>query len=193
MKNQKKKNSGNTMKLSVACFVIFVLISIGQLVINLFSAKVGDIYFYTLSIAFVLQMLAGITSIVSFIISCIKRKAVSFGFVIIIVAVLCCVVGEGCLGFPYIKDFQSGAVTVTTSNYSVIGKKDNKGIFFADNKGNEEALRLDSKTLEFLENNNAVDVDDSYVYNTSYLHHISSINIEYYSETGILKEISIAE
>lgn len=193
MKEQKKKKSGISMKISVCCFVIFVLIGIGHFIVNLAAQKVGDIYFYALLITFVIQMLAGIISVISFIISCIKQKAISFGFTVIIIAILACVIGEGYLGLPYIKDFQNGAVTVTTSNYSVIGKENNKSIYFADDNNNEEALKLNSETLEFLENNNAVDVDNSYVYNTSYLHHIISVNIEYYPNTGILKEISVPE
>lgn len=193
MKDHKKKKSGISMKISVCCFIVFILISIGQLIVNLIDKKVGDIYFYTLGIAFVIQMLAGIISVISFIISCIKQKAISFGFTVIIVVLLVCVVGEGYFGLPYIKDFQNGTVTITTSNYSVIGKEDNKIIYFADDNNKEESLKLNSEILEFLENNNAVDVGNSYVYNTSYLHHVFSIDIEYYPNTEILKEISITE
>lgn len=193
MKNSKKKSSGYTMKLSVWCFVIFLLISAIQFFVNTMLPKVGDFYFYALGISFAVQMLAGITSVIAFIISCIRQKTISFGFVVIIIVMLGCVIGEGYLGIPYIDDFKGKSVTVTTSDYSVIGKKDNKSIFFADNENNEEALRLNADMLSFLENNNAIDIYDTYVNGTSYLHHISFINIEYYPNTGILKDISVAE
>ncbi len=193
MKNQKKNKSGGAMKLSVWSFVIFVLISIGQILVELMLPKVGEVYFHVLGAAFVLQMLAGITSIVSFIISCIKRKIISFGFVIIIMFILGCVIGEGYRGIPYIKDFKGKTVTVTTSNYSVIGKKDNKILYFSDDENNEEAFRLNDEMLKFLEDNNAIDINNTYVNGTSYLHHISSVNIEYYPNTEILKKISVVE
>lgn len=193
MKNSKKKDSGGTMKLSVWCFVIFLLITALQFVAKTMLPMVGDIYFYALSISFVLQILAGIISIITFIISCIKRKALSFGFAVIIIVMLGCVIGEGYLGMPYINDFKSKSVSVITSDYSVIGKENNKSIYFADNQNNEEALRLDKDTLSYLENNNAIDVNNSYVSNTSYLHHISYIDIEYYPSTGILKKITVIE
>lgn len=193
MKNSKKKDTGGTMKLSVWCFVIFLLITALQFVIKAMVPMVGDIYFYALSISFVLQMLAGIISVIAFIVSCIKRKALSFGFAVITIVMLGCVVGEGYLGTPYINDFKSKPASVITSDYSVIGKENNKSIYFADNKNKEEALRLDKNTLSYLENNNAVDVNNSYVNNTSYLHHVSYINIEYYPSTGILKKITVIE
>lgn len=193
MKNSKKKDSGGTMKLSVWCFVIFLLITALQFVAKTMLPMVGDIYFYALSISFVLQILAGVISVITFIISCIKRKALSFGFAVIIIVMLGCVIGEGYLGMPYINDFKSKSVSVITSDYSVIGKENNKSIYFADNQNNEEALRLDKDTLSYLENNNAIDVNNSYVSNTSYLHHISYIDIEYYPSTGILKKITVIE
>lgn len=72
MKNSKKKDTGGAMKLSVWCFVIFLLITALQFVAKTMLPMVGDIYFYALSISFVLQMLAGIISVIAFIISCIK-------------------------------------------------------------------------------------------------------------------------
>lgn len=193
MKNPKKKTSGSAMKLSVWCFAVFLLITVLQFFVNLMLPKVGDIYFYSLVIAFAVQMLAGAISIIAFIISCIKLKSISFGFVVIIIVMLACVISEGYLGTPYIEDFKGQSVSVTTSDYSVIGKKDNKSIYFADNNNDEEALRLDADMLSFLENNNAIDIDNTYVSGTSYLHHIYSINIEYYPNTGILKDISVAD
>ena len=193
MKNSKKQDSGGAMKLSVWCFVIFLLITALQLVIKIMLPMVGDIYFYALSISFVLQMLTGIISVIAFIISCIKRKALSFGFAIITIIMLGCVIGEGYLGMPYINDFKNKTTSVITSDYSVIGKETNKSIYFADNKNKEEALRLDKNTLSYLENNNAIDVNNSYVSNTSYLHHINYIDIEYYPNTGILKKITVIE
>ncbi|MCI5656246.1 MAG: hypothetical protein SOT80_07650 [Candidatus Pseudoruminococcus sp.] len=193
MKNSKKQDSGGAMKLSVWCFVIFLLITALQLVIKIMLPMVGDIYFYALSISFVLQMLTGIISVIAFIISCIKRKALSFGFAIITIIMLGFVIGEGYLGMPYINDFKNKTTSVITSDYSVIGKENNKSIYFADNKNKEEALRLDKNTLSYLENNNAIDVNNSYVSNTSYLHHINYIDIEYYPNTGILKKITVIE
>lgn len=193
MKNSKKKDTGGAMKLSVWCFIIFLLITALQFVAKTMLPMVGDIYFYALSISFVLQILAGVISIIAFIISCIKRKALSLGFAVIAIVMLGCVIGEGFLGVPYINDFKSKAVSVITSDYSVIGKENNKSIYFADNKNNEEALRLDKATLKYLEDNNAVDVNNSYVINTSYLHHINYIDIEYYPNTGILKKITVIE
>lgn len=134
MKNSKKQDSGGAMKLSVWCFVIFLLITALQLVIKIMLPMVGDIYFYALSISFVLQMLTGIISVIAFIISCIKRKALSFGFAIITIIMLGCVIGEGYLGMPYINDFKNKTTSVITSDYSVIGKENNKSIYFADNK-----------------------------------------------------------
>lgn len=193
MKNSKKQDSGGAMKLSVWCFVIFLLITALQLVIKIMLPMVGDIYFYALSISFVLQMLTGIISVIAFIISCIKRKALSFGFAIITIIMLGFVIGEGYLGMPYINDFKNKTTSVITSDYSVIGKENNKSIYFADNKNKEDALRLDKDTLSYLENNNAIDVNNSYVSNTSYLHHINYIDIEYYPNTGILKKITVIE
>lgn len=193
MKNPKKKASGGAMKLSVWCLVIFLLITVLQFIVKTTLPMVGDIYFYTLSISFIIQMLAGAISIIAFIISCIKQRTISFGFIIIIIVMLGGVIGEGYLGIPYINDFKSKSVSVITSDYSVIGKENNKSIYFADNAYKEEALRLDTDTLRYLENNNAIDVDNAYVSNTSYLHHISYIDIEYYPSTGILKEITVIE
>ena len=168
MKNSKKKDTGGAMKLSVWCFVIFLLITALQFVIKAMVPMVGDIYFYALSISFVLQILAGVISIIAFIISCIKRKALSLGFAVIAIVMLGCVIGEGFLGVPYINDFKNKAVSVITSDYSVIGKENNKSIYFADNKNNEEALRLDKATLNYLEDNNAVDVNNQKQHQTEF-------------------------
>lgn len=193
MKNSKKKYFANPMKLSVWCFALFLLITAVQFVVNTSIPKVGDFCFYSLEISFVLQILLGSLSVIAFIISCIKKKSFSLGLTAIIFIMLACVVGEGFLGMPYINDFKDGSVTVVTSDYTVIGKNENKSIFFADNEYNEEALRLNSDMLSFLENNNAIDIDDTYVSGTSYLHHISYITIEYYPNTGVLKGISVLE
>lgn len=193
MKNSKKKPSANPMKLSVWCFALFLLITAVQFVVNTSLPKVGDFCFYFLEISFVLQILLGSLSVIAFIISCIKKKSFSLGLTAITVLMLACVVGEGFLGMPYINDLKDGSVAVVTSDYTIIGKNENKSIFFADNEYNEEALRLNSDMLSFLENNNAIDIDDTYVSGTSYLHHISLIVIEYYPNTGVLKNISVVE